>query len=168
MDVANRLVIGTKMAGPLTCSNWGSFPAGREKCSAGACPQPGEGWGHRRHLTLPSTNAPNFHALVCRHQPAWAIGAKMMLRGLDPECPAPNSSFRRRPESRGEGWHQPHPNTFDYQVSLSYLGVPAPAGMSDWYERMSRTPIRDEFRHRPATPTAILVATTAENRIREM
>ena len=26
---------------------------------------------------------------------------------------------------------------------FSYLGVPAPAGMSDWYESMSRTPIRD-------------------------
>ena len=26
--------------------------------------------------TLPPTNAPNFHTLVCRHQPAWAIGTK--------------------------------------------------------------------------------------------
>ena len=45
-----------------------------------------------------------------------------------------NSSFRRKPESRGEGWHQPHPNTSNDQVSFSYLGVPATAGMSDWYE----------------------------------
>ena len=41
------------------------------------------------------------------------------------------------------GWHQPHPNTSNDQVPFSYLGVPAPAGMSDWYESMSRTPIRD-------------------------
>ncbi len=26
---------------------------------------------------------------------------------------------------------------------FSYLRVPAPAGMSDWYESMSRTPILD-------------------------
>ena len=48
--------------------------------------------------------------------------------------PAPHSSFRRRPESRGEGWHQPHPNTSNDQVLFSYLSVPAPAGMSDCYE----------------------------------
>ena len=29
------------------------------------------------------------------------------------------------------------------QLQFSYLGVPAPAGMSDSYENMSRTPIRD-------------------------
>ena len=57
--------------------------------------------------------------------------------------PAPASSFRRMPESRGEGWHQPHPNTSNDQASFSYLGVPAPVGMSDCYESMSRTPIRD-------------------------
>ncbi len=43
MDVANRLVISAEMAGQLTSYNWGSFPAGREKCSAGACPQLGVG-----------------------------------------------------------------------------------------------------------------------------
>ena len=48
--------------------------------------------------------------------------------------PAPHSSFRRRPEYRGEGWHQPHPNTSNDQVLFSYLSVPAPAGMSDCYE----------------------------------
>ena len=49
------------------------------------------------------------------------------------------------PESRGEGWHQPHPNTSNDQVSTSYFGVAAPAGMSDCYESMSRTSIRDRF-----------------------
>ena len=37
----------------------------------------------------------------------------------------PNSSFSRKRESRGEGWHEPHPNTSNDQVSFSYLGVPA-------------------------------------------
>ena len=35
-----------------------------------------------------------------------------------------------------------HPND---QVPFSYLGVPAPAGMSDCYETMSRTRIRDRL-----------------------
>ncbi len=33
-----------------------------------------------------------------------------------------------------EGWHQPHPNTSNDQVSFSYLGVPAPAGLGEYYE----------------------------------
>ena len=53
--------------------------------------------------------------------------------------------------------HQPAPQ-------LSYLRVPAPAGMSDWYESLSRTPIRDGFRHRPAIPTTIALAAPAEGR----
>ena len=51
---------------------------------------------------------------------------------------------------------------------FSYLGVPAPAGMSDWYESMSRTPIRDGFRHRPATPTTVARTTTAQGRKRNV
>ena len=34
-------------------------------------------------------------------------------------------------------------------LRLSYLGVPAPAGMSDCYESMSRTPIRDRLLQQP-------------------
>ena len=57
--------------------------------------------------------------------------------------------------------HQPmHP--------ISYLGVPAPAGMGDWCESMSRTPIRDGSRHRPATPTTVARTTTAEGRKRDV
>ena len=66
--------------------------------------------------------------------PTLVIGTKMMLRGLPSSLRPHNSSFRRKPESRGEGWHQLHPNTSNDQVSFSYLGVPATAGMSDWYE----------------------------------
>ena len=53
----------------------------------------GEGCGNDAR-TLPPTNAPNFHTLVCRRPPAWAIVTKMMLPGFP-------SSFRRKPESRG-------------------------------------------------------------------
>ncbi len=36
-----------------------------------------------------------------------------------------------------------------HNSSFSYLGVPAPAGMSDCYESMSRTPIRDRPLRQP-------------------
>ena len=62
----------------------------------------------------------------------------------------------RSKTSRGEGlvprwggggaWQNP-PCQFavpSHNPRFSYLGVQAPAGMSDWYESMSRTPIRDE------------------------
>ena len=39
--------------------------------------------------------------------------------------------------------HQRHPNSSSDGLPFSYLGVPAAAGMSDCYESMSRTPIRD-------------------------
>ena len=49
--------------------------------------------------------------------------------------PAPHSSFRRRPESRGAGrWNQRHPSASSDGRPFSYLGVPAPAGISDWCE----------------------------------
>ena len=96
----------------------------------------------------------------------------MMLRGFESASESQKSSgssFRRRPESRGVGrgecsavedfarrgacpplgsgwvWQKP-PCEFAVQnrnSSFSYLGVPAPAGMSDFYESMSRTTIRD-------------------------
>ena len=49
----------------------------------------------------------------------------------------------------GKGGTKPHPNTSNDQASFSYLGVPAPAGMGDWYESMSRTPIRDVPSNQP-------------------
>ena len=46
------------------------------------------------------------------------------------------------------GTPDPPPNR--QQPQFSYLGVPAPASMSDWCESMSRTPIRDgSFPSRP-------------------
>ena len=84
--------------------------------------------------TPPPISAHNFHTFVCRRQPARAIGTKMHLSGFRVPNEPLHSSFPRRRESRGEGWHQPHPNTSNDQVSFSHLGVPAPAGTSDWYE----------------------------------
>ena len=151
-----------------------------------------EGEGGTNHTqTLPPTNASNFHTLVCRQQPAWAIGTKAcpgLRPGMDGSrhsrgpkercrlapcrrvCPtAPTSSFVCCEAGiQGGGWRQPHPNTSSNQVSFSYLGVPAPAGMGDWCESMSRTPPRDGFRHRPATPTTVARTTTAEGRKRDV
>ena len=59
--------------------------------------------------------------------------------------PTSQSSFRRRPESRGEGWHQPRPNTSNDQVSFSYPGVQAAAGMGDWYENSYPLPPNSSF-----------------------
>ena len=66
--------------------------------------------------TLPPTNAPNFHTLVCRRQPAWAIAMKtdrssnLMAIAASPFAASlpsfrpPTSSFRR--------WkHAPYPDT---------------------------------------------------------
>ena len=60
----------------------------------------------------------------------------------------PNSSFRRRPESRVGVWVANDPQT-PAPVSTSVF-TPRRAGTSDWHESMSRTPIRDEsFPPRP-------------------
>ena len=59
----------------------------------------------------------------------------------------PVDRFVHSGESRNpEGWRRWHAiaGTRCHQSTpFSYLGVPAPAGMCDWYESMSRTPIRD-------------------------
>ena len=52
---------------------------------------------------------------------------------------------------RGGAWQNP-PCQFavpNHDSGFSYLGVPAPAGMSDCYESMSRTPIRDRLLRQP-------------------
>ena len=55
-----------------------------------------------------------------------------------------NSSFPRRRESRGGVWGQmTRTQLLQSAPRFSYLGVPAPAGISDCYESMSQTPIRD-------------------------
>ena len=74
---------------------------GMRKCSAGACPPLGLGVGRgriRRANSLYQATFPAFHTVACRHQPARAIGREI---GGSRRI-APHSSFRRRPESRGE------------------------------------------------------------------
>ena len=80
--------------------------------------------------------------------------------------PIRHSGEGRNPEGRGEGnvarglvprwgrggaWRNP-PCQFavpNHNSGFSYLGVPAPAGISDCYESMSRTPIRDRPLRQP-------------------
>ena len=94
-------------------------PAGRGwgNVVRGACPPLGSGWGRgriRRANSPYQATTPAFHPLVCRLEPARAIGTKMMLRGL--RCARTprlsHSSFRppcvipakgRNPEGAGMG-----------------------------------------------------------------
>ena len=49
------------------------------------------------------------------------------------------------PLGAGGAWQNPPCQLAvpSHNSGYSYLRVPAPAGTSDWYESMSRTPIRD-------------------------
>ena len=54
--------------------------------------------------TPPPISAHNFHTVVCRWQPAWAIDTKMVLSGFESDFEfhqSPLSSFPRKRESRG-------------------------------------------------------------------
>ena len=57
----------------------------------------------------------------------------------------PRTPIRGGNPGEAEGRHQPHPNTSNDQVPFSYLRVPAPASMGDWYEnalkRLSSAPL---------------------------
>ena len=71
------------------------------------------------------------------------------------ECSAVEDFARRGacpPLGRRRGVAEPTVPIRCYQTTtpaVSYLGVPAPAGMSDCYESMSRTPIRDAPFNKP-------------------
>ena len=78
----------------------------------------------------PEAAGPPPHADLATQGPSIVLVRKQVAPVESP----PKSSFRRRPESRGAGWHQSHPNTSNNQASFSYLGLPAPAGTSDWDE----------------------------------
>ena len=71
------------------------------RLSGESTPEPRYGAGIQRGV-----GGANFHTLVCRRQPGWAIGTKMMLRGFESASESQKSSgssFRRRPESRRGG-----------------------------------------------------------------
>ena len=128
------------MAGPLTCSNWGSSPAGREKCSAGACPQPQAG---QRPTLVPShrredrpTGAPIFIP--------WCAGGSRHGR-LVRKYLSSATEFVILAEAgiQGRGMRGASDRKHLYRPASQIL-IPWCAGTSDWYESMSRTPIRDE------------------------
>ena len=104
------------------------------KCSAvedfarrGACPPLGAGGAWQNppcQLAVPSHNSGYSYLRV--PAPAgtsdWYENTRLPKRRQAP-------SFPRKRESRGEGWHQPHPNpSIDQCTQFSYLRVPAPAG----------------------------------------
>ena len=77
------------------------------------------------------------HSGEGRNPEGWGEG--IVARGLVPRW------------GRGGAWQNP-PCRFavpNHNSRFSYLGVPAPAGMSDCYESMSRTPIRDRPLQQP-------------------
>ena len=124
----------------------------REKCSAGACPQ------LRAACVAQTTTDPSINQCTQFSHLGVPAPAGMGNWYENEWFPLPKSSFRplnssfpRRRESRGEGWHQPPPNTSNDQVSFSHLGVPAPTGMGDWYEnaptRFSSAPTNPSIRH---------------------
>ena len=126
-------------------------------------------YGRKRTVPIPQLVAPPTQ--IVNPAPRFVIGTKMPLRRFD--CASEShqssvSSFRRRPESRGVGrgecsagacpplgrrgaWQNPRCQFAvpSHNSSSSYLGVPAPAGVSDCYESMSRTPIRDRLLQQP-------------------
>ena len=94
-------------------------------------------------------------------------------RVLVSSCRRPSESPRTRHSREsgnpgvGYGLQMSRKHLHQSTPRFSYLGVPA-ADMSDWCESMSRTPTRDGFRHRPATPTTVARTTTAEGRKRDV
>ena len=95
-------------------------------------------------------------------------------RVLVSSCRRPSESPRTRHSREsgnpgvGYGLQMSRKHLHQSTPRFSYLGVPAAADISDWCESMSRTPTRDEFRHRPATPTTVARTTTAEGRKRDV
>ena len=69
----------------------------------------------------------------------------------DAKCSAGAPVVPRWGRGGAYGWQNP-PCQFtvpNHNSRFSYLGVPAAAGMSDCYESMSRTPIRDRPLQQP-------------------
>ena len=151
---------------------------GMRKCSAGACPPLGSGWGVAESAVPIRCTKPQLRLFM-----PWCAGASRHERLVRKHVPDPLSGteFRhwlgetnqRRPNNdspgsqekcmhwgsspaRGGGHRRQLtlPSTH-MRPKFSYLGVPAPAGTSDSYESMSRASIRDRLRHRLSTPVSV-------------
>ncbi len=151
---------------------------GMRECSAGACPPLGSGWGvaesavpirctkPQLRLFIPwCAGASRHERLVRKHVPDSDPGCALQSTSMPalhrrnvPNCrPMADGGMREcsagacPPLGSGGAWQNP-PCQFavpNHSSGFSYLGVPAPAGMSDWYESMSRTPIRDVPSNQP-------------------
>ena len=102
---------------------------------------------------LQSTSLPALHRRILPSpRPMVDGGTENVVRGLVPRW------------GRGGAWQNP-PRQFavpSHNSSFSYLGVPAPAGMSDWYENalkpLSSAPLNPNIprsRHSGASPFVI-------------
>ncbi len=175
-------------ATPTTVARTTTAQGRKRNVALGLVPSQGRGGVHGRHLN-PSINQCTRFSCLGVPAPAgmsdWyendATQPQKRLNATAPALvsPAPQSSFRRSkacPVPRygagiqrvGRGGTNDRRTLPATRPRFSYLRVPAPAGMSDWCESMSRTPIRDQFRRRPATPTTVARTTTAQRRKREM
>ena len=86
---------------------------------------------------------------ACPQPPAGPPYLPRRMAGVPPHTNVLVGAIRESPW--GGAWQKP-PCQFavsSHNSSFSYLGVPAPAGMSDCYESTSRTTIRDRPLRRP-------------------
>ena len=99
----------------------------------GLVPRQGRGAWHRRHLTLPSTNAPNFHTLVCRHQPEKCRAGANPRQGRGRPLPLPlrTSQAELLPTPGSPTRHHFYPLTRILPPPInSPMHLPRPAGNS--------------------------------------
>ena len=142
--------------------------SGEGECSAGACPPLGRRWGvaefalpirrtkPQLQLCIPWCAGPCRHERLARKCP---YAASIVPRNPI-NLPYRHSGEGRNPEGWGEGsvvrglvprwggggaWQNPRCQFAvpSHNSGFSYLGVPAPAGMSDCYESVCGTPIRE-------------------------
>ena len=125
----------------------------------------GEGW-HQPHPNTSNDQVPIFipwcagtsrhERLVRKHvpdsDPGWTVPATEFVIPAFVGIPSHssfrplNSSFpRRREPGEAYGWQMTRTQLLQSAPRFSYLRVPAPAGISDCYESMSQTPIRDRL-----------------------
>ena len=169
--MVNRYVNGTKIVllGFDSASESHQSPVPSFRRSK-ACPVPRYGAGIERGRVAPTTpkhfqrpgpifipwcaGTSRHERLVRKHvpdsDPGWTVPATEFVIPAFVGIPSHssfrplNSSFpRRREPGEAYGWQMTRTQLLQSAPRFSYLRVPAPAGISDCYESMSQTPIRD-------------------------